>query len=77
MRLLVDKLAICGIDPYEPVPVTKWQAVKEFNKYFTYRKHVVKLEGNSIIFLLLDGFRTYLFTSIGNLNQGLRNLLKR
>jgi hypothetical protein len=59
VRLLIDNTALCGIDEYEPFPTSLLSAAKTYNKYYRYRKHIVKLRRTSIIYLFLDGLFNY------------------
>ena len=77
VKLLIDKKAVAGIDPYEAVPFSPWQPIDDFKKYYPYRKHVVSLSGNSILYLWLDGLYTYLFTTLGILKQKFRHVFKK
>ena len=77
VKLLIDKQAVAGIDPYEAVPFSPWQPIDDFKKYYHYRKHVVALSGNSILYLLLDGLYTYLFTTLGIIKQKFRYAFKK
>lgn len=76
IKLLIDKQAVAGIDPYEIVSFSAWQPVTDFKKYYRYRKHVVDLQGGSIIYLLMDGLYTFIFTTIGILKLNFRNVFK-
>ena len=62
VRLLIDNKALCGIDEYEVSPPSFLSDAKNFNKYYRYRKHIVRLRRSSIFYLLLDGFYNYLMT---------------
>jgi glycosyltransferase involved in cell wall biosynthesis len=62
VRLLIDNNALCGIDEYEVSPPSLLSNAKNFNKYYRYRKHIVRLRRSSIFYLLLDGFYNYLMT---------------
>ncbi len=77
VELLVDREAVAGIDHYEPVPFSHWQPFKDYRKYFKYRKHVVQLSGNSILYLLLDGLHTSIITTVGFLKQKIKSSSKR
>ena len=63
VRLLIDNTAICGIDEYEAGPPSLLSTAKTYNKYYRYRKHIVKLRGDSIIYLLFDGLLNYCLTA--------------
>lgn len=77
VKLLIDKQAVAGIDPYDALPHSPWQPIADFRKYYPYRKHLVALKGSSILYLLLDELHTYLFTTIGILKQNFRNAFKK
>ncbi len=77
VKLLIDKQAVAGIDPYEEVPFSLWQPIDDFKKYYPYRKHVVDLIGNTCLYLCLDGMHTFLFTIIGILKHKFRQAFKK
>ncbi len=62
VRLLIDNKALCGIDEYEVSTPSLLSSAKNFNKYYRFRKHIVRLRRDSIVYLLLDGFYNYLLT---------------
>lgn len=62
VRLLIDNKALCGIDEYEVSLPSLLSDAKNFNKYYRYRKHIVRLRRGSIVYLLLDGLYSYLLT---------------
>jgi glycosyltransferase involved in cell wall biosynthesis len=62
VRLLIDNKALCGIDEYEVSLPSLLSDAKIFNKYYRYRKHIVRLRRGSIVYLLLDGLYSYLLT---------------
>lgn len=77
VKLMIDQQAVAGIDPYDPEPHSVWKAVSDFKKYYPYRKHVVDLLGSSMLYLLLDGMYSLVFTTIGVMKNTLSAKLKR
>ena len=62
VKLVIDNLAICGIDEYEKEPLKLFITVSTFNKHFPYRKHILNLKAYPRIHLILDGLYNYLLT---------------
>lgn len=61
VSLFIDKSAICGIDPIETDCSHFFFPLKSFNLYFPYRRHIVKLNKNSLMYLYIDGLFTYYY----------------
>lgn len=75
VNLLIDNSAICGIDDYDDIPITLLGPVKNFNRHYPFRKHIVNFRGDLIIYLILDGIFNYLLT-INSIRHILRNSIK-
>ena len=72
VRLLVDKTALCGIDPYEIGSNEKVDPINIFNLSFRYRKYILKLNNQPVIYLLIDGAVTYFFTFVNILKTSVK-----
>lgn len=59
VRLFIDKTALCGIDEYDVDPISSLSPAKIYHMYYSYRKHIIKLRGDSIIYLFFDGLFSY------------------
>ena len=69
VRLLIDNTALCGIDEYDAVPFSLLSPVKTYHMYYSYRKHIVKLRGDSITYLLFDGLFNYCLATRALMNR--------
>lgn len=69
ITLLIDQSAICGIDNYDLSERVGLSEIEIYNKFYSYRKLVLKLSNRSVLFLLLEGFITYAQVMVSTLKS--------